>query len=139
MKTRHAFCNQSTLREPDKSRRGLQPHATRINRADIRASTMPASGDLVFFCDQDDIWHKDKIAKMERCFQKNQEIDLLLSDSRYVYENTPRLTGQRVKLAFYIGFPIIRSKQNRYLFVHFLWAMRRCLWSRKIQKQWDRR
>ena len=55
------------------------------------------SGDLVFFCDQDDIWHRDKIAKMERCFQKNQEIDLLLSDSRYVYENTSQKQVNRTK------------------------------------------
>ena len=35
------------------------------------------NGDVVFFCDQDDIWELDKIEKMCRCFQNDQKIEVL--------------------------------------------------------------
>lgn len=35
------------------------------------------NGDIVFFCDQDDIWHKDKIKKMVAVFSENKDIEVL--------------------------------------------------------------
>lgn len=32
------------------------------------------TGDIIFFCDQDDIWHKEKINKMVSEFEKNENI-----------------------------------------------------------------
>lgn len=55
------------------------------------------SGDIILFCDQDDIWHRDKIAKMEQWFQHNSEIDLLLSDCQYFYENMEKKQVNRTK------------------------------------------
>lgn len=38
-----------------------------------------ASGDVIYPCDQDDIWHLDKIEKMTRAFEENPKILLLVS------------------------------------------------------------
>lgn len=38
------------------------------------------SGDIVFSCDQDDIWDKDKIKKMVKCFEDMPEIEVLTSN-----------------------------------------------------------
>ena len=38
-----------------------------------------ASGDVIYPCDQDDIWHLDKIEKMTLAFEENPQILLLVS------------------------------------------------------------
>lgn len=40
---------------------------------------MAAKGDLIFPCDQDDIWHTDKVEKMAAEFEKQEDIWLLVS------------------------------------------------------------
>ena len=35
------------------------------------------TGDIVFFCDQDDVWHKDKIEKMTRILSLSNEMSVL--------------------------------------------------------------
>lgn len=45
-----------------------------------------ASGDLIFPCDQDDIWHPEKIAEMEQAMALNPQILLLACDYHVVYE-----------------------------------------------------
>ena len=40
---------------------------------------MCATGDLIFPCDQDDIWHLDKVEKMANAFENNDDIWLLVS------------------------------------------------------------
>lgn len=39
-----------------------------------------ATGDIIFSCDQDDIWDKSKVAKMVACFEKDNRIELLSSN-----------------------------------------------------------
>lgn len=39
-----------------------------------------ASGDIIFPCDQDDIWHNDKIEKMSKIMVERQDIDVLASN-----------------------------------------------------------
>lgn len=36
-----------------------------------------AKGELIFLCDQDDIWHSDKIEKMSKIMEENSQIELL--------------------------------------------------------------
>lgn len=43
-----------------------------------------ASGDVVFFCDQDDCWINNKIEKMMNVFEKNPEIMLVYSNADLV-------------------------------------------------------
>lgn len=44
-----------------------------------------ASGELIFPCDQDDVWEKDKLKKMREPFIKNPCILLLCSDYNMIY------------------------------------------------------
>ncbi|TWH09937.1 glycosyltransferase family 2 protein [Pseudoxanthomonas taiwanensis] len=43
-----------------------------------------ARGDLVFLCDQDDVWHPEKIARMASRFLAEPELGLLHTDARLV-------------------------------------------------------
>lgn len=43
-----------------------------------------ARGDLVFLCDQDDVWHPEKIARMAARFLAEPELGLLHTDARLV-------------------------------------------------------
>lgn len=40
-----------------------------------------AEGDVIFICDQDDIWHKDKIDHMMRLMEEHDEINVLKCDN----------------------------------------------------------
>ena len=43
-----------------------------------------SSGELVFLCDQDDVWHPDKISRMTDCFVRRPTLGLLHSDARLI-------------------------------------------------------
>ena len=43
-----------------------------------------ASGELLFLCDQDDVWHPDKLARMAAAFEHDPSLLLLHSDARLV-------------------------------------------------------
>lgn len=46
-----------------------------------------AEGDLIFPCDQDDIWEEDKLFKMEQIMEKHPEIDVLTSNCEAFYDS----------------------------------------------------
>lgn len=57
-----------------------------------------ASGDVIFPCDQDDIWHTNKIEKMTAAFEDNSDIWLLVSGYHAFSENGGKMAiQQRVK------------------------------------------
>lgn len=43
-------------------------------RANFMTTAAECSGDIIFFCDQDDIWQPNKIERMMRCFAENSEV-----------------------------------------------------------------
>ena len=47
-----------------------------------------AEGNIIFPCDQDDIWHKDKCAKMIACMKKNPDIELLVSNYEIMFSGS---------------------------------------------------
>lgn len=51
-----------------------------------------ATGDIIFLCDQDDIWHLDKVEKMSEIMRNNKNILLLASNY------TPFYVGNGVKI-----------------------------------------
>lgn len=56
---------------------------------------LSAPADLVFPCDQDDIWHPTKLAEMTRVMEEHPEIDLLASDYRPLYlDDTRRISSK---------------------------------------------
>lgn len=54
-----------------------------------------AQGDIIFPCDQDDIWFKDKIANMEKIMEENENILLLTSKYELLYadDHAPRISA----------------------------------------------
>lgn len=55
-----------------------------------------ATGDYIFPCDQDDIWHLDKVQKMTECMEKHPEIELLAANYTTVFSEKD--TGHGSKL-----------------------------------------
>lgn len=53
----------------------------------FRIGIQRAEGDIIFPCDQDDIWDKDKVKKMTMVMEENPEILLLSSDYKPLYED----------------------------------------------------
>lgn len=52
-----------------------------------------STGDLVFLCDQDDIWKIDKVEKTVSFFENNKDVDLLCTDNDFL--NT--LNSKKIK------------------------------------------
>lgn len=55
-------------------------------KKNFRDGIQLAKNDLIFPCDQDDIWEKDKIEKMAAIMEKDESIQLLSSDYLPIYE-----------------------------------------------------
>lgn len=55
-----------------------------------------AGGDLIFPCDQDDVWAADKIISMEKIMEENPAIMLLASNYIPLYENGSSKLSQKV-------------------------------------------
>lgn len=49
-------------------------------------SIKKTTGGIIFLCDQDDIWHEDKIKKMEKLFIANKKIKALVSSFNLINE-----------------------------------------------------
>lgn len=64
-------------------------------RANFREAFNKCSGDLIFPCDQDDIWRPYKIAEMKKVMEENPAIELLVSN--YAVLNVDR--EEKVRLA----------------------------------------
>lgn len=52
--------------------------------ANFEAALKEASGDVLFLCDQDDVWHAGKLAAQMREFERRTELLFLCSDARRV-------------------------------------------------------
>lgn len=71
--------------------RGITVSLTRNERnlgfvGNFETALTDAAGDIVFLCDQDDVWHRDKIATMLDEFERRPRLLLLHSDARLVDE-----------------------------------------------------
>lgn len=55
-----------------------------------------ATGDYIFPCDQDDIWHSDKIQKMTECMENNPDIELLVANYDIFFSEKDNGHGSRI-------------------------------------------
>jgi len=55
-----------------------------------------AIGDIIYLCDQDDVWHANKVEMFECVFEKNPDVMLVLSDARVIDDN-----GKVIAESFY--------------------------------------
>ena len=46
-----------------------------------------SSGDILFLCDQDDIWEVNKVESLCACFENNKEVQLVASTLRFIDSN----------------------------------------------------
>lgn len=53
-------------------------------RMSFRRAIMHCTGDLIFLCDQDDVWLPGKIEKVERVFSQNPQILSLITDFKTI-------------------------------------------------------
>lgn len=59
-----------------------------------------ATGDYIFPCDQDDIWHTDKCEKMVACMKEHPELELLVSNYELMFtgaDNGSKAYGRQAK------------------------------------------
>lgn len=55
-------------------------------RSNFKELIVNSKGDIVFLCDQDDIWELNKIENMSKILINNNQIDILVSDFDYLFE-----------------------------------------------------
>lgn len=72
-----------------------------------------ASGDLVFSCDQDDIWHQDKLKIMCEVMEKSPQISLLTSNYELFFEDGSHKDGFKQNDGSVSQIPL----KNNYLLV----------------------
>lgn len=71
---------------------GYAPFAVRIERNPKNLTSTPnfekalarCTGDVIFFADQDDVWHPDKITALCRVLAENPDVGLVFSNGRVV-------------------------------------------------------
>lgn len=56
------------------------------------------SGDIIFFCDQDDIWHPKKIEEMESVYKNNREVRALSCTYELIDKNGEKINSNYNKL-----------------------------------------
>lgn len=101
----------------------IQKNAVRLGWVDNFEKTMSLSrGDLIFFADQDDVWFRDKIAKMTALMAKNMQHMMAVNDAVLTDEhlNVTDLSLRRrftsatgIKQNFYQGCCTVITRQFR--------------------------
>lgn len=93
-----------------------------------------SNGDLVFPCDQDDIWRKDKVEKMARIMENNSHINVLASNWRKFYPNGkteigPEKNDGRVQqIELYNNYMLVRYPGCAYCVRRQVIDWSKCYW-----------
>ncbi|WJV19353.1 glycosyltransferase [Rossellomorea marisflavi] len=58
------------------------------------------TGDIIFFCDQDDIWGEEKISKMVSCFERNLSVNVLSCRMNLINADGKKIPDNPVSLPF---------------------------------------
>ena len=106
-------------------------------RANFAQLILKATGDYLFLCDQDDVWHPDKIARMVQILEKHPSIMLLCTNANVVYETEQakpaRLRGYGKKRLAEIPFSAAHLNVGR---PGCTFCMRTAAAQNCIQKYW---
>jgi glycosyltransferase involved in cell wall biosynthesis len=70
----------------------LSPIPIRLHRNQERVGSTPnfevairaCNGDIIFLCDQDDVWYPEKIARIEECFVNDKKAGIVFTDANVV-------------------------------------------------------
>ncbi|HOO84784.1 MAG TPA: glycosyltransferase [Prolixibacteraceae bacterium] len=66
------------------------PHKNQENRGaaySFQKAIENCHGDMIMFCDQDDIWLNTKVEKFESAFKKNSKASFIISDAQIINSN----------------------------------------------------
>lgn len=85
-----------------------------------------ASGEIIFFCDQDDFWHSDKVEKFVAEFEKDKGTALVLSNAEIVGQDLSK-TGKTLwkTLNFSVQSDLFSEMLRRNIFTGMCMASRR--------------
>lgn len=72
------------------------------------------SGDIVFFCDQDDVWYSDKIEAYEKLFDTNPLINVLTSKEEY-WNGAPIIGDRSVNIDIIRVIDLAESKKDYFI------------------------
>lgn len=64
-------------------------------KKNFRKVMSKCTGDIVFFCDQDDIWHQDKVEVMCSVFEDSVDIGVLISNYVLLSQGSSQTKGQK--------------------------------------------
>lgn len=75
---------------------------------------VPKDIDVIFLCDQDDIWYKDKMEEMIKIFNSNPDIGLLVSnvDVKYEDENAKKIHFKKLGNRTFGNVKIVPNNLN---------------------------
>lgn len=66
-------------------------------RKNFKKAISKCTGEVIFLCDQDDVWMSDKVEKMMRVFNTNPQVMTLISDFKTIDQDN-KLLQQHKKL-----------------------------------------
>lgn len=75
-------------------------------------TTLLATGDIVFWCDQDDIWKKDKIHSMIDIMMENNNMDLLCTNLKPFYMSKPSISEKLIINKQYNNDKVVKVYQK---------------------------
>lgn len=84
----------------------------KVNRgvnAAFGSALMQCSGEFVFFCDQDDIWEPEKIARFMNCFEQNRNVGMVFCDAHQINGN-----GQILKHSLWESVRFTKKRRARF-------------------------
>lgn len=68
-----------------------------------------AKGDIIFLCDQDDVWKENKIERMEKMFSRDEQVGIIFSNAALIDENS-HLIGKNL---WDFSFPASQRKKDK--------------------------
>jgi glycosyltransferase involved in cell wall biosynthesis len=71
----------------------------------FEAALAECSGEIVFLCDQDDVWHADKIQRMAARFEAEPDLTMLHADARLVDAD-----GNGLGVSAFAAFEVSRAE-----------------------------
>ena len=107
----------------------LAPFPVRLHTNSVRLGSTrnfemairACESDIIFLCDQDDVWYEDKIALMEKCFVDNESVGMVFSDADVVDQDLRQFVlrlwkavrfnpREQAQVATFNAFPVLRKR-----------------------------
>jgi glycosyltransferase involved in cell wall biosynthesis len=95
-------------------------------------------GDLIFLCDQDDVWHASKLEKHEAVYTAEPDVGLILNNARFIDDESKVLSGTQFDHIFGRNpkmFDVLQS-DRAFAFLTRTWRVFGCMTSFRAQ-YWD--